>query len=158
MSKMTVRLIYSILIFTCMAITACSQIDVEQEKKEITALLDEFLTNVDSPEMHDRLWAEDLVYTGSAGIRHGKDVIMNSMQDTIPDSTDESAPTYSFEDLEIKLFGTTAAITFQLVATTPTDSGHVESNYLNSGFFEKRNGNWKAVVWQATKMAKTGID
>lgn len=155
MSKMTVRLIYSILMFTCMAITACSQIDVKQEKKEITALLDEFLSNVDNPEMHDRLWAEDLVYTGSAGTRNGKDAIMESMQNTNPDSTDESAPTYSFEDLEIKLFGPTAAITFQLVAATPTDSGIVRSNYLNSGFFDKRNGVWKAVIWQATKIAET---
>lgn len=150
---MTSKLILSLLILGSLAIFGCSQVDKEEEIKELTKLLDEFLTNVDDPEMHDQLWAEDLVYTGSAGIRHGKETIMNSMQEADTSSSDVASPSYNFKDLDIKVFGTTAAVTFQLVAETPTDSGIEIMNYLNSGFFEKRDGAWKAVVWQATKMA-----
>ena len=121
----------------------------------LTELLDEFLTNVDDPEMHDRLWAEDLVYTGSAGVRHGKNVIMSGMKESESDTSEAVGPIYSFDNLKVKVFGKTAAITFQLIAEIPTDSGVGTTNYLNSGFFEKRNDRWKAVIWQATKMAES---
>lgn len=140
-------------LLSCTVLFTCSQINPEHEKEVLEELLDEFLTNVEDPEIHDRLWAEDLVYTGSAGTRHGKAAIMNSMQKSESDSSEAEGPSYSYENLDIKIFGTTAAITFQLVAAMPTDTDVDTLNYLNSGFFEKRNGQWKAVIWQATKMA-----
>lgn len=128
----------------------CSQVNPQQEKEALTELLGEFLANVDDPEMHDRLWAEDLVYTGSAGTRHGKDVIMDGMRESASDTSESTGLSYSYDKLEVKVFGKTAAITFQLIAETPDDTLY----YLNSGFFEKRGGQWKAVIWQATRMAE----
>ena len=41
---------------------------------ELTKLLEDFLAGAsrNDAEMHDRFWAEDLIYTGSAGRRVGK--------------------------------------------------------------------------------------
>ena len=135
-------------------LSSCTQVDTQQEKEVLTELLDDFLTNVDDPATHDRLWAEDLVYTGSAGTRHGKDMIMDGMRDSEADTSQSSGPSYSYDSLSIKVFGHTAALTFRLIAETPDDTLY----YLNSGFFEKRNGQWKAVVWQATRMADSSTD
>ncbi len=135
--------------------SSCTQVNPQQEKEALTELLGEFLSNVDDPAMHDRLWAEDLVYTGSAGTRHGKEVIMNGMRDSESDTIETESPAYSYDSLNIKVFGNTAALTFRLIAETPSESGVDTSYYLNSGFFEKRNGQWKAVVWQATRMAES---
>ena len=136
-------------------LNSCSQINPQQEKAALTELLDEFLANVDDPDMHDRLWAEDLIYTGSAGTRHGKDVIMDGMMDSESDTAESVGPAYSFDNLQVKIFGNTAALTFRLIAETPSEPGVDTSYYLNSGFFEKRNGQWKAVIWQATRMAES---
>ena len=38
-------------------LSSCSQVNPQQEKAALTELLGEFLTNVDDPNMHDRLWA-----------------------------------------------------------------------------------------------------
>ena len=41
---------------------------------ELTALLKEFLAGASRNDaaIHDRFWAEDLIYTGSAGRRRGR--------------------------------------------------------------------------------------
>ncbi len=153
MKRLLIGLPAFLALISIASFSSCTQVDPEQEKEELTALLGEFLSNVDDPEMHDRLWAEDLVYTGSAGTRHGKKVIMDGMRETESDTSESAGPSYSYKDLEIKIFGKTAAITFQLIAETPTESGLDTTNYLNSGFFEKRAGQWKAVIWQATRKA-----
>ncbi|WP_421773854.1 nuclear transport factor 2 family protein [Gracilimonas sp.] len=113
-------------------LSSCSQVNPQQEKAALTELLGEFLTNVDDPNMHDRLWAEDLVYTGSAGTRHGKDVIMDGMSEAESDTAQSTGPSYSYDSLQVKLFGNTAALTFRLIAETPTTTGVDTSYYLNS--------------------------
>ena len=134
--------------------SSCTQVNPEEEKQALTELLNEFLTKVNEYEMHDRFWADDLVYTGSAGTRHGKKLIMDGMQESESDTSESMNPHYSYDNLKVKVFGKTAAITFQLIAETPGDTLH----YLNSGFFEKRDGQWKAVVWQATRMEESSGD
>jgi len=47
------------------------------------------------------------------------------------------------------LWGDVAVVAFQLV----NKDGESVTNYLNSGTFVKRDGEWKVVNWQATKMA-----
>ena len=46
----------------------------ETAEAELEQLLDEFLqgASVNDAEMHDRFWAEDLIYTSSAGERTTK--------------------------------------------------------------------------------------
>jgi hypothetical protein len=123
-------------------------IHAQDEKKVLTDLVNEFLAKVDSKEMHDRFWAEDLTYTSSSGTRFGKDNIMNGFKDE-PTEPSGAGPTYSAEDLEVKLFDGVAVVAFKLIGKEP--DGTI-SEYLNSGTFVKRKGQWKVVNWQATKI------
>lgn len=123
---------------------------------ELTKLLRDFLAGASRNDvaMHDRFWADDLIYTASAGRRIGKAQIMHEVREeaaTPASPTDESA-TYSAEDVRIQQYGTTAIVAFRLVGTTKKGDKTEVANYLNSGTLLKRDGKWQAVNWQATKM------
>jgi len=122
-------------------LTGISQLDPNEE---IRLLLNEFLSKVDQAEMHDRFWAEDLIYTSSSGKRFGKSEIMEGFENP---SESEPEPTYSAENVDIRVYGDMATLAFTLVAE---DSGTI-SQYLNSGTLIKRKGDWKVILWQATK-------
>lgn len=119
------------------------------DKESLHALLDEFLAgaSVNDPSMHDRFWAEDLVYTSSNGTRFGKAEIMKGLSES--DEQTGETPTYSAKDVNIELFGETAVITFRLVAE---QEGQIESEYFNTGVFRNREDTWRAVTWQATRI------
>ena len=122
----------------------------ESADAELTALLHDFLANVDTPAAHDRLWAPDLIYTSSSGLRFGKATIMESY------SGDEPAPAsvrYSAEEIRVQTYGDVAVVAFKLVAE-PVDSPDETVRYfLNTGTFVRRDGRWQAVAWQATQAA-----
>ncbi len=121
----------------------------EQTTAEITALLKDFLANVDQASAHDRLWAADLVYTSSAGKVNRKADIMQGF-DAPPakaDSPAEPKETYSADDILVRQFGDAAALTFRLTRHAADGS---QSHYRNSGMFVRREGQWQVVTWQAT--------
>jgi NAD(P)-dependent dehydrogenase (short-subunit alcohol dehydrogenase family) len=120
-----------------------SQADVD----EITELLNSFLANSGKADAHERFWAGDLVYTSSDGSRTSRSEIMQSFSDG-EEKESLSTTVYSGEDINVQLFGTTAVVTFRLVGTP--DDGSPVLNYFNTGTFLKRNGEWRAVAWQAT--------
>ena len=114
-------------------------------------LLHDFLTNNADPARHDRFWADDLVYTSSvAAVRTKADILKGFAAAPAPEAgaKPEAHPIYSAEDVLVRPYGTTAALTFRLVARNP--DGQVLS-YRNSGTFLFRDGQWRAVTWQATK-------
>lgn len=119
------------------------------EREELRTLLDEFLAgaSVNDAAMHDRFWAEDLVYTSSNGTRFGKAEIMSGLSES--EEPDSETPAYSAQDVNINLFGETAVITFRLVAKK---EDQVQSEYFNTGVFRNRDGTWRAVTWQATRI------
>lgn len=123
-----------------------------QEKEILSELLSDFLAgaSVNDAEMHNRFWAEDLIYTGSAGTRTTKPEIMEGLrhQGTENDET----PVYHAEDVQIQLYGETAVVAFRLVATFEATSESNKMQFYNTGTFLKRNGDWKAVAWQATRI------
>ena len=120
----------------------------------LTRLLRDFLAGASRNDttVHVRFWADDLIYTGSSGRRIGKADILRDMRSAPPPKPSDPATTYSAEDIRIQQYGTTAIVAFRLVGATQ-DSGRVTvANYLNSGTFLKRNGEWRVVNWQATRM------
>jgi hypothetical protein len=132
---------------------ACETSNPTKDKAELKQLVTTFLDSVDSAKMHDRFWAEDLIYTSSAGKRFGKAQIMSGFSSSTDSSSSDKSSTkspYSAENMQIQLWGDVAVVAFQLVNT----DGESVTNYLNSGTFVKRNGEWKVVNWQATKMAE----
>ena len=121
---------------------------------ELTALLKEFLAGAshDDAAMHDRFWADDLIYTGSGGRRVGKADIMKDVRAAEAPKPGDPTTTYGAEDIRIQQYGTTAIVAFRLTATTVHGDTTDVANYLNSGTFLKRKGSWQAVCWQATKL------
>lgn len=123
-------------------------------ENEIHDLLDAFLAGASANdiEMHDRFWAEDLVYTSSSGERYGKADIMENLSNAPQDSEDQ--PVYSSKDVKIRVYDDLAVVTFRLVAAELADEASAE--FFNTGVFQKRDGQWKAFTWQATRIPENG--
>ena len=123
---------------------------------ELTQLLKEFLAGAGRNDVavHERFWADDLIYTGSSGRRIGKADILRDVRKEAgtPSKADEPITTYSAEDIRVQQYGTTAVVAFRLVATAEKDGKKDIKNYLNTGMFLKRDGKWQAVSWQATAL------
>ncbi|HXT64570.1 MAG TPA: nuclear transport factor 2 family protein [Pyrinomonadaceae bacterium] len=122
---------------------------------ELTKLLNEFLAGASHNDvaMHDRFWADDVIYTGSGGRRRGKAEIMKDVRAAPAPKPGDPKTTYTSEDVRIQQYGNTAIVAFRLVATTEKDGKTEVAKYLNSGTFLKRKGKWQVVNWQATKAA-----
>jgi ketosteroid isomerase-like protein len=122
---------------------------------ELTKLLNDFLAGASRNDvaMHDRFWAEDVIYTGSAGRRRGKAEIMKDVRSAPAPKPGDAKTTYTAEDIRIQQYGNTAIVAFRLVGTTEKDGKTEVAKYLNSGTFLKRKGKWQVVNWQATKAA-----
>ncbi|MDP2137694.1 MAG: nuclear transport factor 2 family protein [Candidatus Didemnitutus sp.] len=126
--------------------------DPDATRAEITASLHEFLTQNSDPAQHLRFWAADLVYTGSTAIVRTKAEIMKSVTAAAQHPADQPAepsPIYSAEDVLVRPHGSTALLTFRLVAKNPDGS---TTTYRNSGTFLHRDGQWRVVTWHATKV------
>ncbi len=124
---------------------------------ELTKLLQDFLAGAgrNDAAMHERFWADDLIYTASAGRRIGKADILREVRGEGPPKPGDETTVFSAEDIRIQQYGDTAIVAFRLVGTTDKAGKKTVNNYLNTGTFLKRDGKWQAVAWQATKMPET---
>jgi ketosteroid isomerase-like protein len=123
---------------------------------ELTKLLNEFLAGAgrNDAAMHERFWADELVYTSALGRRKGKAEIMREVRAEGPPKAGDETAVYTAEEIRIQQYGDTAIVAFRLVATTDKAGAKTVANYLNTGTFLKRNGKWQAVGWQATAVPK----
>ena len=119
-------------------------------------LLNEFLDGASRNDVaaHERFWADELIYTRSAGQRMGKaDILRDVKEDAVVSKKpDEGMTKFSAEDVRVLQYGTTAVVAFRLVGTTTKADKPEMKNYLNTGTFIKRDGKWQAVAWQSTKV------
>ncbi len=133
---------------TALFVTLATAAPVAAEK-ELTALVAEFLAGASRNDaaVHERFWADDLVYTRAAGERVGKaDILRDVRSATSPPDDVQSA--YSAEDMSVRQYGDTAVVAFRLVARTGPDT----LRFFNTGTFVRRDGRWQAVAWQATRI------
>jgi hypothetical protein len=119
---------------------------------EISALLNDFLSNVDDPATHERFWADDLIYTSAGGVVRTKAEILKNMRAGDTPGTrnrpaGESKAAFSAEDVQVRQFGDVAVLNFRLVQ----HDGDKTNYFRNSGTFVNRDGKWQAVSWQATR-------
>jgi ketosteroid isomerase-like protein len=126
------------------------------DASELTKLLNDFLAGAGRNDvaMHDRFWAEDLIYTGATGRRVGKADIMKDLRSS-PTVRSEQRTTYSAEDVRIQQYGPTAIVAFRLVAKVERGNSTDVTRYFNTGTFLKRDGKWQVVSWQATRLPRT---
>lgn len=142
---------------TCLVLGLClspTAFASTADQAELARLLEQFLdgASVNDATMHERFWADDLIYTASDGRRFGKAEIMASLSASDKaDEADASAPPeYSARDITIRVFGDTAVVTFRLMAR---QEGEIVGEYFNTGVFRMREPGWRAVTWQATRAA-----
>jgi len=120
---------------------------------EILDMLDNFLAHAGERSAHERFWANDLVYTSSRGTRTTRDEILASF-DNAGEDDGEPGPVYTAEEVVLKQLGDAAVVAFKLVATPPDDLPVMY--YYNTGTFIKRDGEWRVVAWQATRIPPAG--
>lgn len=147
------RLFSFVILILATALTVHAQ--TAPDAAELTKLLNDFLAgaSINDVAMHDRFWAEDVIYTGSAGRRRGKADIMKDVRSAPAPKAGDAKTTYTAEDVRIQQYGGFAIVAFRLVATTEKDGKTEVAKYLNSGAFLKRSNRWQVVNWQATKEA-----
>ena len=134
--------------------TAAVAQDAASDVAELKRLLAWFLDGASRNDVavHERFWAEELVYTRSAGVRTDKaEILANVRQGADPA---EPPTAYSAEDVDVRQYGDTAIVAFRLVGKVGGDRPET-LNFLNTGTFLKRNGEWRAIAWQATRMPLT---
>jgi ketosteroid isomerase-like protein len=126
------------------------------DAQELTKLLQEFLAGASRNDvaMHDRFWADDLIYTRSAGRRIGKADVIRDVRAASAPKPAAPTTTYTAEDIRIQQYGDAAVVAFRLVGSTNNNGKTDVANFLNSGTFIKRNGKWQVVNWQSTRMAQ----
>jgi ketosteroid isomerase-like protein len=149
-----------VVLFVLMASTVAAQTVATQpapDAAELTRLLNDFLAGASRNDaaVHDRFWAEDLIYTRSAGRRVTKAEIMHDVRSAPAPKPGDPKVVYTAEDIRIQQYGDTAVVAFRLVATTQTGETKQVQHLLNCGTFVKRNGKWQVVAWQATRMPRT---
>jgi ketosteroid isomerase-like protein len=142
-----------LLLFVTGAVCAQSAPDAA----ELTKLLNDFLAGASRNDaaIHERFWADDLIYTRSAGRRVNKAEVMHDVRTAPAPKPTDPKTVYTAEDIRIQQYGDTAVVAFRLVATTETGGAKYVANLLNSGTFVKRDGKWQVVNWQSTRMPKT---
>jgi ketosteroid isomerase-like protein len=120
--------------------------------------LNEFLAGAgrNDAAVHDRFWADDLIYTRAAGSRIGKLELMKGVRSAPPRKFNDPVTVYTGEDVRIQEYGDVAVVAFKLVGTTTkTDGSREVQEFLNTGTFVKRKGVWQVVAWQATAIPKS---
>jgi hypothetical protein len=137
-----------------LVLTLGLQAQTAPHSAELTSLLQEFLAGAsrNDPAVHDRFWADDLIYTGSAGRRRSKAEIMSDVRSAPAPKPGDPKTTFSAEEIRIQQYGNTAILAFRLVGTTDDKGKSSTAKFLNSGTLLKRNGKWQVVSWQATKI------
>lgn len=123
------------------------------DEAQLLSLLDDFLAgaSISDPAVHERFWAEDLVYTSSRGERFGKAEIMAGLENR-EETASEATTRYWAEEAQVKLFGDTAVVAFRLMAETRDTPGADPraAQLFNTGTFVRRGGEWRVVAWQST--------
>ncbi len=140
------------LILGASAAFAQASADVELKK-----LLTDFLAaashspvSAEDKKMFDRFFADNVLYTRSAGATTTKTEIMKSLDEP----ADPKAPkvSYSAEEIVGHQYGDTAIVAFRLVQRIDGDGKTEVRRYRNTATFLKRGGRWQAVAWQATRI------
>lgn len=144
---------------------AASQASSDADRVVLNELLTEFLEDVTAGDasIHERFWAEDLIYTSSDGSRFGKASIVGEPGDdeaAEDDADEEELPvTYRAEEVDIRLYDDVAIVAFRLVGETIQPNGDIErQDYFNTGTFLKQSDVWSVIAWQATKTSQPDSD
>src|SRR5581483_4501779 len=153
MSRVSSRLLPFLLVLALSGSPAAVLADAAQAPAapELTRLLRQFLhaASVNDRAVFQRFFADDVLYTRSAGVTITKADIMRSFDE--PRAAERAATAYDADDITVRQWGDTAVVNFRLIAKTNIAGREETAYYRNTGTFLRRNEQWQAVAWQATK-------
>jgi hypothetical protein len=141
-------------VLLALAVIASASLLHADDHAELTALLHTFLAGAsrDDVAVHDRFWADDLIYTTSSGKRIGKADILRDVKASPAPKPGDPVTTYTADEIRVQPYGDMAVLAFRLVATTRKSGAMEVQHYLNTGTFARLGGEWRAVSWQATRV------
>jgi hypothetical protein len=100
-------------------------------------------------EVLDSFFADDVIYTGSSGVRMDKAAVMSGISSYAANGVRVS---YQAQDITVHPYEDTVIVNFQMMAIEGGNNGQRETAYFrNTGTFLRRNGKWQAVAWQTTQ-------
>lgn len=151
---MKTKFLFALAVIGQLLLTASVFAQTASDAAELTKLLNDFLAGASRNDsaVHERFWADDLIYTRSAGRRVNKAEILHDVRNAPAPKPNDPKTVYTAEDIRIQQYGNTAVVAFRLVSTTETSESTHVANLLNSGTFVKRDGKWQVVNWQSTRM------
>jgi hypothetical protein len=130
--------------------------------RELTDMLNQFLQDAarNSVPGFDRFFADDVIYTHSAGTVSNKSEIMRSVAAGARSPRPEITIKYSAEDITIHEYPDLAIFAFRLVSDEDHSAGKPPTitNYRNTGTFLRRNGKWQVIAWQSTKIPEAPMN
>lgn len=121
-------------------------------EQQVTKMLRDFLAAVPrgDRQVFDNFFADDVIYTRSAGVTVNKAEIMKNIDVR---AANEPSATYEAEDVTVHPYGDNLAIVnFRLVMHTTKEGKQETAHLRNTGTFLKRNGKWQVVAWQSTRV------
>ena len=140
-----------VLLAVALSGTATAQASITPSARQISSLLNEFLGAAGRGDraVFDRFFADDVLYTRSAGMTVDKAEIMKNI-DRRNGASGQN--TFSADDVTVHDYGDTAIVNFRLNARTEKDGKTELAHYRNTATFLKRRGQWQVVAWQSTKV------
>ncbi len=140
------------LLLTLMAAPAVAAAQKTSASDQLKQLLHEFLDAAgrNDKAVFDRFFADDLIYTRSAGATITKADIMKSLNE--PPNPNDPKATYDADDITVHDYGKAAVLNFRLIQHLDKEDKPETNYFRNTGTFLKRNGRWQAVAWQSTRV------
>ncbi len=119
--------------------------------EQVTRLLRDFLAAVprSDKQVFDHFFADDVIYTRSAGVTVDKAGIMKNVDVR---AANEPQATYEADDITVHPYDHLAIVNFRLVMHNTVNGRQETAYFRNTGTFLKRNGKWQVVAWQSTRV------
>lgn len=143
-------MIFSILPLSAQTKSAPPASQQMQARDQLERLLREFLDAAgrgDKP-VFERFFADDVIYTRGTGQRVDKAEILQGVEEGRT-----SGSTYSADDAMVHDYGDFAVVNFRLLAHSAKEGRTDTTTYRNTGVFQRRNGRWQVIAWQATPIS-----
>src|SRR5262245_49091979 len=104
------RIVSSVAMLLAIAAGVCAK--TAPDAAELTKLLNDFLAGAsrNDPAVHESFWADDLIYTRSAGRRVNKEEILRDVRHAPPPKPTDPKTVYTAEDIRIQQYGDTAIV------------------------------------------------
>ncbi len=128
--------------------------------EQIEKLVRDFLVGAGKNDvaMHERFWADDLIYTSATGMVRTKADILKRTREVAAKPVPNDKTTYDADDMTIHEFGNFAVVNFRLIAHDQSNGKPDTRYYRDTGTLRRINNQWKVIAWQATKIEQKPDD